>query len=371
MRHRLPWFWPALAAILLLLSLIFGANAAREGARAGLMLAFQMAIPALFPFFVAGTLLQETGVTAALGRVCARPMHLVYGLPGAAAGPLVLGFTGGYPVGVQAAADLHRAGYLSDAETERLLGFCNNTGPAFIVGVCGAGVFGSVKIGLILYGIHVLSALLTGLAMTSAGRGTPPRQAARPGSAPVRFSSALVTACERAAQTSIQVAAFITLFAVLAALFEASGLLTACAGLIAPLCGLLGMPRDAAWPLLCGALELTRGLAILPEAALPMRHALPVASVLLAFGGLSVWCQSISLAAHTGLSLRRCLTGKVLHATLAGTLAVLWCAAAPMAVPAFACGGSLLPLLPLPLRALPIVFILFTFTSGKRRRNRL
>ena len=176
MKHR---FLPAAAALALFSALIFGADAAREGARTGLSLSFQMAVPALFPFFVAGALLTDTGVAAALGRACAWPLWKLYGLPGESAGALVLGLTGGYPVGVQAAADLYAAGRLDKAQAEHLLGFCNNTGPAFIVGVCGAGVFGSVRAGLLLYALHILSALLTGLALTHPGRGAPPPSAAR------------------------------------------------------------------------------------------------------------------------------------------------------------------------------------------------
>ena len=170
MKRRLP----GLAALLFFLALILGADAAREGAKYGLALAFGTAVPALFPFFAASSLLGQTGVLAALGRVCARPMWKLYGLPGEAAGPLVLGLTGGYPVGAAAAADLHREGRLDAAQAGRLLGFCNNTGPAFIVGVCGAGMLGSVRTGLVLYAIHIAAALLTGLALTHAGRGRAP-----------------------------------------------------------------------------------------------------------------------------------------------------------------------------------------------------
>ena len=363
MKHR---FFPAGAALFFFLALILGADAAREGARTGLSLSFQMAIPALFPFFAAGSLLTDTGVTAALGRLCARPMWRLYGLPGDAAGALVLGLTGGYPVGVQAAADLYAAGRLTREQAERLLGFCNNTGPAFIVGVCGAGVFGSVSYGLTLYGIHIFAALLTGLAMTHPGQGAPPDT----GRAAVHrppLSAALVRACERAAQTSIKVAAFITLFAVFTALLDACGALSVLSAACEPLCRMLSLPAHAAQPLTLGALELTRGLFLLPESGLPLRHALPAASMLLAFGGLSVWCQSASLAGT--LSLRRCWIGKVLHAMIAGALTVFWCAASPHPLPAFAPDAGAVPVLPLWMRILPI--ILLTITYGKQRLHRL
>lgn len=359
---------PAVAALLFFAALIFEADAAREGAKYGLSLAFCTAIPALFPFFAASSLLSQTGVLAALGRACARPMWRLYGLPGDAAGALVLGLTGGYPVGAAAVTDLHRDGRLDTAQASRLLGFCNNTGPAFIVGVCGAGVLGSVTTGLLLYAIHIAAALLVGLIMTHPGHGPAPIKRSPPrGSVP--FSQALVTACEKAAHTSIQVAAFLTLFAVLAALAEQSGLLTGLAQLLAPVCTLTGMPEEAVWPLLYGALELTRGLAVLPEAALDSHFVLPVASALLAFGGLSVWCQSMSVIAGTRLSLARLALGKVLHALFAAALAALCGAAMPHVVPAFAPLEIQLPTVPVWGRWAVFVMILLTITYGKHRRH--
>ena len=51
---------------------------------------------------------------------------------------------------------------LSRDEGERLLAFCNNAGPGFLLGVCGAGVFSSSRAGAALYLIHVAAALCAG-----------------------------------------------------------------------------------------------------------------------------------------------------------------------------------------------------------------
>ena len=48
--------------------------ACADGVRDGLTLAAREALPALFPFFVAGGLLVRTGFADALGRVLARPL---------------------------------------------------------------------------------------------------------------------------------------------------------------------------------------------------------------------------------------------------------------------------------------------------------
>ena len=44
-----------------------------------------------------------------------------------------------------------------------LLAFCNNAGPGFLLGVCGAGMFSSSRAGAALYLSHVAAALCAGL----------------------------------------------------------------------------------------------------------------------------------------------------------------------------------------------------------------
>ena len=90
-------------------------------------------------------------------------MNVLFRVNGSCAAALVLGLIGGYPVGAKAAADLYRNGRCNESEARRLLGFCNNAGPSFLIGVVGAGIFQSAKLGLLLEGIHIFSALLIGL----------------------------------------------------------------------------------------------------------------------------------------------------------------------------------------------------------------
>ena len=134
----------ALFAAALLLRPVAAASAAREA----LALCLKSVLPSLFPFFVLSSLLVAGGGAAALGRALEPMMRPLFRLGGAGAGALVLGLVGGYPVGARTAAELHRRGALSRSEAERLLGFCNNAGPGFILGVCGGTVFGDARAGL-------------------------------------------------------------------------------------------------------------------------------------------------------------------------------------------------------------------------------
>ena len=81
----------------------------------------------------------ELGVPQRLARRLSAPMGRLFGLPGTGAAALLAGVLGGYPLGAAATSGLVERGALTPAEGARLLGFANNSGPAFLIGAAGAG----------------------------------------------------------------------------------------------------------------------------------------------------------------------------------------------------------------------------------------
>jgi hypothetical protein len=223
----------------------------------------------------------------------------LYGIGGAGASALVLGLIGGYPTGGRTAAALYREGLVSRDEAERLLTFCNNANPAFLITVLGVGVFGSFRAGLWLWLIHILSALLTGLFFrrkhASHRRCAPPSLAAASTSFPVAFVSAVRD--------------------------SAGGMLTLCAFVV--LFYVLVSPSQAL-PLHVGA--VLTGVTELFSLT-PLLRADPLSFILASgcagWGGLSVLSQTAAVLDSTDLSLWPCLRGKITQGGLAAVLAAL------------------------------------------------
>ena len=329
--------------------------ACADGVRDGLTLAAREALPALFPFFVAGGLLVRTGFADALGRVLARPLARLYRLPPAAAPAVVLGLTGGYPVGAATAAGLVQQGALSPADAARVNPFCNCASPGFCSGRAGLGVFGSAHTGAALYGIHLLAALLTGLFTARGGAAphAPARTAA--GCAPPRegFAAAFCGAVQQAAGTALTVTAFLTVFSILLQLLEPA---------------LAHVPFGAA---AAGLLELTSGLDRLPALPLPAPWRLTLTSFLLGFGGLAVQFQVRAVAASAGLPADGFAAAKLLHGALAALLTAALLRLSPAALAASAPGAAMPPLLrPMP-AALLAFAALFAIWGGKQAKNKV
>ena len=128
-----------LALLCATLSLMLYPQDSMSAAREGLKLCYNVIIPSLFPFFVLSALVVDLGVAGYIGRALEGLMRPLFNVPGACASAFVLGFVGGYPVGARTALSLYQKGMCTKTEAERLLSFCNNSGPAFILGVVGAG----------------------------------------------------------------------------------------------------------------------------------------------------------------------------------------------------------------------------------------
>lgn len=364
--------FPVLAALFFVLLLRYP-SAAADAVREGMTLAFASAIPALFPFFIASTLLTESGLSAALGRLLASPMQALYGVSGNSAAAILLGLTGGYPVGAQTICTLYHTKQLSQTEAEYLLGFCNNTGPAFIVGMVGVGICGCFKTGLILYGIHAVSALFIGLLLPHKRSIAPSASSKTLLFSPIsHLPACLVNAVQQALQTSLLVAAFIISASIFLSLLRITGIF-ALLQTVFPF-SLFSLPASTAEPIFSGIIELTNGLLRLPHILLSKSQLLPLASFLLGFGGLSVHCQTLSLAQAAGLSCRIHFFGKLLHGILSGFITYCLSRFFPQTVPVFSTIHPLqspsLPFLSVSLFCM-IVVILLTFYAGKHLQNRL
>lgn len=294
--------WRTGACLLLCALLVWflaDAEQVRAAAAAGLALCGRVVIPALFPFMAASTMLVSMGFGEWASPRLSGLMSL-YRLPGPAAVPLLLGLVGGYPIGARTAAELHKRGLLTVEEAERLLGFCNNSNPVFLISVLGSGVFGSSRRGIYLWLIHILSSLLTGFFFR--GSGKPCGRQRLPRAVPCQtpsFSAALVEGVKSACGNMVSVCGFVIFFYVLAS----------------PLAALKG-PLGAG---LVGVLELF-SLTSLLEAD---HVSFILASACAGWGGVSILCQTAAVLENSGLRIRNCVAGKALQALLAAGLAAV------------------------------------------------
>lgn len=289
-----------------------------EAGRQGLQLCANVIIPSLFPFFVLSSLVVELGMARYLGRALERLMWPAFRINGAGASALVLGFVGGYPVGARTAIQLYEKGLVSRTQVLRMLAFCNNSGPAFILGVVGTGVFGSGAIGLLLYMTHIAASLCVGLLFRFYGKtDAPSSQAHRTCTQfqTVRFSTAFTDSIKTSFSAVLNICAFVVFFTVIIRLLFLCGIMDTAAQILTLLLTPLGFDHMQTAQLLTGLVEVSSGVTSLTGAG-PLAGRAAMAAFMLGWAGLCVHCQVLSFIGDSGLSSGTYLAGKVLHGLL-------------------------------------------------------
>lgn len=132
-------------------------------AREGLILWLNSVLPALLPFIFITNLLMGLGIINLLGTILGSVMNKLFNVSGVGGLAMAVGFTSGYPIGAKVVSDLRLQNKISKTQAERLLSFCNNSGPLFILGTVGITMFQNPLIGKFILIIHYISAIVTGI----------------------------------------------------------------------------------------------------------------------------------------------------------------------------------------------------------------
>ena len=297
-------------------ALLIFPKAAAEAVKDGLIMCGQVIIPSLFPFFIATNLLNELGASKLISNALA-PFGARLGISGHGVSAFIIGVTGGYPLGAAYTARLRSQGLISREEASRLLVFCNNSGPAFIVGAAGIGVFSSAAVGFFLYAVHILSALSFGIMICPKA----PCDICYDEDifAPVSFSAAITASVRRSADSVIGVCAFVIAFSALNGVLDGMDITRILAG---ELSYRLGAELGWCRALLSGILELGNGIGGMSGLDIrPLNLAL--AAFILSWGGLSVHFQTLAMISGTDIKTARYMIGRLMIALMAASLSLL------------------------------------------------
>lgn len=284
-------FFPAFGILLLILD----SKTAILGASEAISLCIRSVIPSLFPFMMLSILMTSSinsmqfPTFPLIGKICKIPRN---------AEPLFLvGILSGYPVGAQVVANAYQSGNLSKSNAIRLLGFCNNAGPAFIFGIVGQ-MFQNHRISWLLWLIHILSAVLVGTFLPQSDNTLFGKACNKTASVQEAFTGSI--------RIMAGICGWIILFRVWIAILEH---------------WLLWILPECTAVFITGCLELTNGIFALKSIDSEAIR-LIFCSVFLALGGICVYMQTLSATGELGTGFY--ITGKVLQASISCTLSAFF-----------------------------------------------
>ncbi len=310
------------------LALLKWPDAVSGGIDRGMSICTTVIIPSLFPFLVLTSIISLTGLDQSLGHRLDRVTRCVFRLPGCCAPAILIGMIGGYPAGSVAIAGLLRKGAISQAQAKRMLLFCVNAGPAFILSTVGAALMGNISFGVIILVGHSISALLIGIS-TRWMIHTKEENMMVTDCKETMSSGALALAVNSACRTLLYMCGFVVLFAGLQALGDASGVSERLTRLFAMPVTAIGGESSDAGNILPILIEVTGGCV----AAVGGENRLFWLGFALGWGGLSVHCQLLSTLQEFRLIDRRFFAARLSHGVLGGLCNVILCRFIPVTQP--------------------------------------
>lgn len=248
----------------LMLMMLCRPEAAANGAREGLRQWYYVVAPSLFPFMALMPLMTCPEAARLYDRALGGIMRRLFGLPGSAASPMIVGMIAGSPAGCAAAVSVAGTGDLNRGQLERIAASCCGLSPAFFISAVGAGMLGDAAAGHLLLRSQVITQILMLVLTGFFYRDKTPVGAKE---ADQRANPVL---------SIINVAGYMTLFGAIA--------------------GAIGHP----WVQL--ALDVTAGSRLLCEINLEQWMRLAALSVLAGYGGLCICAQNIGVLRHYGIS---------------------------------------------------------------------
>ncbi len=291
-----------LAIALTLAGSIFFSDEISHSVKSGLLLCANVVIPSVFPFIILSDILFNWVDFSTLDAI-GIAFEKIFKINRAAASAYILGILCGFPLGVKAAVDLYNSGKITKNEAERLIGFSNNTGPAFLVSGVGMGLRGSVKEGIILYAVMVISSTVVGAAFSLFAQNEE-RTSWESGAVLSKFS--LTASIKNAGINTLYVCSYLTFFACF--------------------CGLLRKLLGQTYlylSLIC-LLEVGSATSILSKTRLlaPITS-LSLSAFSVGFSGLSVHLQALSFLYGTDLKTGKYFIMKTLQGLICIPLAAL------------------------------------------------
>lgn len=261
--------------------------------------------PSLFPFFVLQSLAIGTGITDFFTRALSPFGKYIFKTSDIS--PFVLGIIGGYPVGFKSVVSLYENKKISKEKAEKMCAYCNNAGPAFIIGYVGVCVLKSAEIGYIILASHILSSIIVGFLFNIFEKYEPKKTQKVIKKEP--FVKLFIESVNNGFSGVLSVCGFVIFFNILAKILTCFNVFSTISGILYPFLSNLGFEKSMIEAFFIGLLEMSNGINMIDSGN--MQNKIIIISFLLAFASISIHFQTMNF--NKGLKLSWYFKGKILQ----------------------------------------------------------
>ena len=293
-------------------------ESASKGVINSMRLCASTVIPSLLPFMVLSGYVVNSGLMSDFGRFFERPCRMIFRLPGEAALIIIMSLTGGFPVGAKMISSAIEKGSLSKNQGRRMMLFCVNAGPAFIINAVGVSMLNSRKAGVILLVATVCASIIMGILSRFFEKKD--KKHISVGKIPQDKSGAISSSVSDAVKSMILICGWIVVFGAVRQIVNDTDYLHG-----------IRLWSD----LLC---EVTGGCA-----AAVNNFSLPVVGFVLGFSGFAVHAQILTFIDKCGLKYRFFFAARALNGAISAVIAELLFKLFPCTVQVFSSDTQMMP----------------------------
>ena len=270
------------------------------GINKGIDLSVKIIIPSLFCFFVLSEMLTSLPFPKMIEKLFTPVTRLLFGIGGSCVLPFMLGCICGFPVAAKSASDMYKNGKISKREASILLYFCNNASASFIIISVGFIMHKSMKTGIYLYLIQLLSSVITGIILSRTNKKDKimrDNSILKIKTNKINIFELLVNNIRSAAVNMLYVCAFVVFF-------------SAVSGIANKVFSFFKYRN-----IILGFIEMTNALSLMSESV--SMSEMTLVSFILSISGLCVIMQISAMLYNSGLSIKNVILGKTLQSAIA------------------------------------------------------
>lgn len=276
--NKILYFGTVLLVILLSFLLIFNPTLCKNASVTSILLCGKVIIPSIFPFTACVLFIMKSGITQKTEKKLKINSSIFI---------FLFSCIGGYAVGAKLLEDGVKTKNISPQKAEKMLNFCINAGPAFIVMAVGNGILNSQKIGYILLFSHIFASFIIMILSRNKEKVIKKNKTVT-----TNLLDCFVQSVADASSVCLNICSFVIFFSVLNSYAQYF---------------LSDIPYLNKIPLF---LEITN--------AIPKINNIYFISFLLGFSGICVWCQVLSICKSIKVNALKFAFFRILHGVLSG-----------------------------------------------------
>lgn len=300
--------------ILILILLIIDPKNNLNACLNGIILWATAILPTLLPFFFFTSILSNLGFIQKLGKLFYPITRKLFKTDGISGYVYAISVVSGYPMGAKTTAELYENGTISRGQAFKITTFTSTSGPLFIIGTVGIGMFNSSKLGYLILVSHILGAILNGLIYRNCFNEKSHTIVK------IKNKPYLEDSMFNSIKSVLIVGGYVAIFYMLISMFNNFHLLfpfSKFLSLITPI------DYDTSSAIINGIIEVTRGCVDLSKIALSQKQALVYSTGLISFGGISIFLQALTFLKKFDISIRFYFISKTTQTIVSILIAIL------------------------------------------------